>query len=127
MKKNWKRILIIALILVTAFGILNIFSTGIPVGKAVLTYKGTQVTLTPEESYQMWKIFVFKFYRYGIGGCPYEEDVTISFGNAVYAIATDDCYTAKEWNKEKYFEFNRLEFQQIAALFEKYCGDTSID
>lgn len=122
----WKRMLIIAIVLAVVLGILRFFTTGIPIGKAVLTYKGTQVTLTAEESFRMRWILSWKFYDYGIGGCPFREDISISFGNTVYAIACDGCASAKDWNNERYFIFNREEFEQIAALFEKYCDKTLI-
>lgn len=112
--------------LLAAYLIFTNFSTGIPAGEAVLHYEGKDFPLTREEAEQMRKVFRFKFYDFGIGGCPYEEDISISFGDTVFAIATDDCYTAKEWDAERYIEFSRREFEQIAALFKKYCGDTPI-
>lgn len=133
MKRRTKAILICIVILIllilTLLAVHLIFvnfSTGTPDGEAVLHYEGKDFLLTSEEAEQMRKIFRFKFYDYGIGGCPYEEDISISFGNTVYAIATDGCFTAKEWDAERYIVFSRSEFEQIAALFKKYYGDTQI-
>ena len=120
------RVLCIALILLVIGITIICQSTDIPMGTAVLQYEGKEVTLTQEEAFRMRCIFSFKFYEYGIGGCPYEEDISITFGNTVYAIATDGCYTAKDWHGEHYISFNSVEFDAIAALFEKYFGKTVI-
>lgn len=122
-KKIWISILGIALVILA----ISFFSsTCIPTGEVTLCYQDIEVTLTPVEAELMREIFSFKFYNGGIGGCPYEEDVTITFGNKAYAIAMDGCYTAKEWHSNRCIEFNRVEFGLIKGLFEKYCGKTEI-
>lgn len=127
MKKSTKKwVMGIALAALIIGGILAIPNTGITFRKAVLHYEGTAIELPVEEALLMRMIFSFKLYDPGIGGCPFEEDVSISFGDTVYAIALDGCHCAKDWNKEKYIELNNLEYQQIAALLKKYCGDTPI-
>jgi len=127
MEKSTKiRIVCICLAILVILSTLAIPSTGNPSGKAMLHYEGTSVELTATEAVSMQQIFRFKLYNDGIGGCPFEEDISISFGDTVYAIALDGCHCAKDWNKERYIELNDLEYQQIAALFKKYCGDTPI-
>lgn len=101
--------------------------TGVLIGNAALRYQGTEVTLTAEESALMREIFRFKFYNRGIGGCPFDENTSISFENTVFAIALDDCYSAKDMRNNLFIEFNREEFQEIIAVYEKYFGDTMID
>ena len=125
-KKIWMSILGIALAVLVILAVLSFSSTRIPTGEVVLRYKDTEVVLTEEEAFRMRLIFSFKIYDGQIYGCPYEEDIGIKFGDTVYAIATDGCYTAKEWHGGRCFEFNSVEFEQIAALFQKYCGDTVI-
>ena len=127
MKKSAKIwIICICLATLVILCILAIPNTGNPSGKAMLHYEGISVELTVAEALCMREIFRYKLYNDGIGGCPFEKDISISFGNTVYAIALDGCRCAKDWNKEKYIELNNLEFQQIADLFKKYCGDTPI-
>ena len=119
-------LILLILALFATYLIFTNFSTGIPSGEAALHYDGKDFPLISEEAEQMKKIFRFKFYDFGIGGCPYEEDISITFGDTVFAIATDGCYSAKEWDAERYIVFSRSEFEQIAALFKKYCGNTPI-
>ena len=133
MKRSTKAVLICIVLLILLILALLIahhicvnYTTCVPTGEAVLHCEGKSFPLTWKDAEQMRKIFDFKFYNPGIGGCHYEGDVAISFGDRVFAIALDGCWTAKEWNIERYIEFNRLEFEQIAALFKKYCGDTPV-
>ena len=127
MKKSAKIwIICTSLAALVLLGILTIPNTGNPSGKEMLHYKDTSVELTAAEALCMREIFRYKLYNDGIGGCPFEKDVSISFGDTVYAIALDGCQCAKDWNKEKCIELNNLEFPQIAALFKKYFGDTPI-
>ena len=131
MNKRRKIILIGIILLILAVLIVHLvyvnYSTSVPTGTAVLHCEGKSFPLTWKESEQMRKIFDFKFYNPGIGGCYYEEDIAISFGDRVFAIALDGCWTAKEWDAERCIEFNRLEFELIAALFKKYCEDAPVN
>ena len=125
MKKNiWILCVVLVVILVLTIAVLS--TTGVPLGEVTINYEGTTITLTSVEASLMRSIFSFKIYKGGIGGCPYEEDISIAFGNTVYAIATDGCYTAKDWQNGRCFEFNNVEFEAIAALFERYFGNTPI-
>ena len=117
---------VIALAVIVVLGILVIPSTGIPSGKALLHYEGTSFELTKDEASRVQLIFLFKNYNDGIGGCPFQQDISISIGDTVYAIALDGCHCIKNWQKDKCFELSDTEFQQIADLFKKYCGDTLI-
>ena len=127
MKKYiWILIVCVVLVIVAVVAVFYFASTGVPPGEVTLRYKGTAVTLTEEEAALMREIFSLKFYNGGIGGCPYEEGTSITFGDTVYAIATDGCHTAKDWQNGCCFEFNRDEFDAIAALFTKYFGNTPI-
>lgn len=119
-------IICISLAALALLGILTIPNTGNPSGKAVLQYEDISVELTSEEASCIQQIFRHKHYNDGIGGCPFEKSISISFGETVYAIALDGCRCAKDWNKERYLELNESEYQQIAALFNKYCGETPI-
>jgi len=126
-KKIWISLLFVVLAILAVVAVFYFTSTCVPLGEVKLCYEGTEVVLTSTEASLMRSIFSFKIYNGGIGGCPYEEAISISFGNTVYAIATDDCYTAKEWQSGRCFEFNPVEFEAIAAMFAKYFGDTPID
>ena len=126
-----KRFVVLAICAIIAIAIImyigSNITTGIPVGDATVSYRGTEFTLTDEEAAEMQQIFAWKVYNRGIGGCPFNENTAISFGETVFAIATDDCYSAKDMRNELCIEFDRDEFQKIIALYEKYFGDTVID
>lgn len=119
-------VICISLAALVLLGILTIPNTGNPSGKAMLQYEDISVELTDEEVSYIQQIFRYKRYNDGIGGCPFEKNISVSFGETVYAIALDGCRCAKDWNKEKYLELNESEYQQIAALFKKHFGDTPI-
>lgn len=123
-KKIWIPILCAALLLMIVAAVFYFESTGVPSGEVTIHYGRKAVTLTPDEADLMRSIFRFKFYNNGIGGCSYDQSTCITIGDTVYAIATDGCYTAKNWQNGRCFEFNREEYDQIAALFEKYFGKT---
>ena len=116
-------ILLILTLLIIHYAYAN-YSTGVPAGEVVLHHDGKEFSLTSEEAEQMRKIFRFKFYDLGIGGCYYEEGTALSFGDRKFAIALDGCYTAKEWDAERYMRLSSSEFEQIADLFKKYWEDT---
>ena len=58
----------------------------------------------------------------GIGGCPYTEKVSISFGNQVFLLATDGCHTICDMQNEKYYEVSSENWAYIASLFEYHGG-----
>ena len=101
--------------------------TGIPMGDVKLRYKGIEAALTEEDASTLRELFRFKLYDRGIGGCPFQKDTSISFGNTVFAIALDDCYSAKNMNNGACVVFTSEEFQKIIEIYETYFGDTEID
>jgi len=60
----------------------------------------------------------------GIGGCYYHEDISISFGDQVFAIAWDGCETLWDMNTDKYYEIEKKDWEYILSLFETRGIDT---
>lgn len=123
----WKYIIIgVLLLLVVSFVLFN-FSTGFPFGEVTLLNQGDSVTLSGSEAVSVRALFIFRFYRYGIGGCPFKDGVSLTIGNREFALATDGCYSAKDLQNEDCMEFNRMEWKVIKDLYAKYFGKTLLD
>ena len=120
-----KKLIIIGIIfLLIAAVILGIFSTGLPLGMVILHNQEESVALSGAEATAVRTLFIFRFYRYGIGGCPFTDGVSITVGNRAFALATDGCYSAKDLQNDDCMEFNRLEWKRIKDLFAKYFEKT---
>lgn len=127
MKKSVVVILIVALVLaLIAAVILGVHSTGPLFGTVTLHNKRETFTLSGQEAKDIQRLFAFRFYRYGIGGCPYKDGAWLSIGGREFALATDDCYTAKDLKNENCMEFSRTEWEQITKLYTRYFGYTSL-
>ena len=122
-----KYIIIAAIVLLIAGVILGIFSTGLPLGMVILHNQEESVALSGAEAAAVRTLFIFRFYRYGIGGCPFTDGVSITIGNREFALATDGCYSAKDLQNDDCMEFNRLEWKRIKDLFANYFGETLLD
>lgn len=58
----------------------------------------------------------------GETACPFDEDISISFGDQVYAIAYDDCAMVWDPKGDEYYEISKEGRAYIVSLFEKYVG-----
>ena len=97
---------------------------------AILRYSGiwfgdqgdyTQ-TLTEEETRKVKDYLTSAKYNPGVGGCPFDERVSITFADQVFAIAGDGCTTIWIVGTDKYYTISEEGRKYIASLFEKYCG-----
>ena len=54
--------------------------------------------------------------------CGFDEDISITFGNQVFAIACDDCAVVKDCSSGKYFDITNEDKEYLVSLFEEYGG-----
>ena len=97
---------------------------------AVLTFEGPYTnghdgppqTLTAEETTRVEEILEEAEYIPSGAGCPFKENVSISFGDRVFAISCDGCNTVLDIEAQRYYEVTREGRQYIIDLFKKYMG-----
>ena len=111
-----KYILIGLAVLVVIILVISLFSTGLPMGKVIITDSTGSVTLSGEEATAFRMFFAFRFYRYGIGGCPFNDGVSISIGNQKFALATDGCQCIKDLTNGPCMELNHEDWQTLMNL-----------
>ena len=84
-----------------------------------------QATLTEEEAARVIDILDGNTYApafTGVPACGFSEDISLTVGGRIYAIAQDTCSTVKDCGKDKYFSIRDQEAAYIHILFEKYGG-----
>lgn len=81
----------------------------------------TQI-LTEEETRNVKAYLSSAEYTPGEGGCPFDEDISITFGDQVFAIAYDDCPGVWLLDSDKYYTMSEEGRNYIVSLFEKYVG-----
>lgn len=97
---------------------------------AVLTFEGPYTnghsappqTLTPEETARVEEILEEAEYIPSGAGCPFNEGVSISFDERVFAISCDGCNTVLDIEAQRYYEVTREGRQYIIDLFKTYTG-----
>lgn len=126
-----KRFALFVLLLVLLICVSGCSQIRIPQNElAVLTYHehvmgNTETiveTLTAEESARVRQILMDAKHNAGIGGCAYYEDVSLTFGEQVFAVANDGCETIWDIQNDKYYEVDKEDWTYIKALFEQYGG-----
>ena len=129
MKK--KVILIVSIVLVvllalSALQICHQHSTWLPQGVITIHNQGESFTLIGSEDRAIRSLFTLRFYRYGIGGCPYTDGVSITIGDREFFLATDGCASAKDSRNGNCMEFNQVDWKQIQKIFFDHFGKTLI-
>ena len=84
-----------------------------------------QVTLTVDEAARVIDILDGNTYApafTGVPACGFSEDISLTVGGRIYAIARDTCSTVKDCGKDKYFSTRDDEMTYIHTLFDKYGG-----
>jgi len=97
-------------------------------GNATLNYfgnvKGNNVeltqTLTEGETQVVKKYLNLARYCHDGAGCPFDENISIAFGDQVFAIATDDCPTIWVVGSNDYYTISDAGRSYIISLFQKY-------
>lgn len=97
---------------------------------AVLKFQGkmlgdnTELTqiLTREETTIAREYLSSAEYTPGQGGCPFDKDISISFGDQIFAIGYDDCPSVYWINSDKCYTVSTEGRNYIVSLFEKYVG-----
>lgn len=98
--------------------------------RATLRFKGKWIdddtfvtqTLTPWETRCVKGILASAEPVIGATACLFDEDVSLSVGGQVYAIACDECNMVKGPKEEEYYEISDVGRAYIVSLFEKYVG-----
>ena len=112
-----KKYIIIGFAIVLAIVlIVGIFSTGLPMGHVTLSNSSTSVSLSGSEAMAFRTFFTFRFYRYGIGGCPFNESTSIRFGNREFVLATDGCYCVKDVKSGHCIELNEQQWSRLQNM-----------
>ena len=130
MKKKVIGVISIAIVVILALSALQIchqHSTWLPQGVVTIHNQDQSVTLSEAEAKAVRAIFTLHFYRYGIGGCPYGDGVSITIGDREFFLATDGCPTAKDSKNGNCMEFDRVQWHQIQKIFSEHFGETLID
>lgn len=60
--------------------------------------------------------------RSSIPSCGFDEDISITFGDRVFAIAGDDCPVVKDCAKDSHFYITEADKAYLVSLFEEYGG-----
>ena len=83
--------------------------------------KLTQI-LTEEETRIAKAYLSSAEYTPGVGGCPFNKNISITFGDQVFAIAYDGCPIIWILDSDKYYTMSEEGRTYIVSLFEKYVG-----
>ena len=114
-------------ILLLVFVKFAVHSTGHLSGNVQIHNKENVVTLSDAEAAALYKFFPSRFYNYGVGGCPFDGGLSITFGDREFALAYDGCACAKDLKTGHCIEFSRSEWLQVREIFSKYFGKTLLD
>ena len=99
-------------------------------GNATLNFSGnslgdttdlTQI-LTEEETEKVEAYLSSAEYVPGGVACPFDSETSITFGEQIFAISTDDCPTVLLVGSNQYYRMSEEGRNYIVSLFEKYVG-----
>lgn len=99
-------------------------------GNATLKFHGTakddrtELTqiLTEEETRKVNAYLSAAEYIPAGAGCPFDENISITFGKQVFAIAYDDCHSVWLVGSDRYYAVSDEGGKYIRSLFKKYVG-----
>ena len=80
------------------------------------------VTLTAEETKMVKKYLSAAKYEADGAGCPFDENISIAFGDRVFAIGYDSCGTVRDMTMDEDYDLSKEARTYINSLFEKYTG-----
>ena len=97
-------------------------------GNATLNYcgkvRGNDIelsqALTAEETSSVKKYLTSARYCHDGAGCPFDENISIAFGDQIFAVATDDCPTVWIVGSDDYYTISDAGRSYIISLFQKY-------
>ena len=93
---------------------------------AAMTYyengntEGVSKPLTVEESENLRRILKDAKHNAGIGGCAYDKERILVFGDREFMFADDGCLTMMDVENEKYYEVDKEDWEYIMQLFVQY-------
>ena len=102
-------------------------------GEAVLTCETKRITnrieeqlvietLTAEETRMVKKYLSSAKYEADGAGCPFDKNVSIAFGDRVFAIGFDSCGAVRDVTMNEDYGLSKEGIAYINSLFEKYVG-----
>ena len=122
-----KKIALIVCVLVMMLCVCGCSQIRIPKNElAVMTYyeqgntEGVSKTLTAEESENLRQILKDAKPHAGIGGCAYDKERILVFGDREFMFADDGCLTMMDVENEKYYEVDKEDWEYIMQLFVQY-------
>ena len=125
-----KRVFAALLVLISLFSLIGCSKISIDYdGNATLKFCGKREgdsteltkTLTEEETYTVKTFLSSAEHSSGVG-CPFDENISITFGDQVFAIAYDDCPSIWLVGSDKYYTLSKEGTAYIVSLFEEYVG-----
>jgi hypothetical protein len=125
-----KRLLVIVLVLCTAFVLFYCSKTHVSSdAKVTLIFavhgEDIRVVLTDDEAAKVIDIIDGKRYdpiASGVPACGFGKDVAFKVGLRTFAIAQDKCSCMQDLGNLRFFNISDEDIQYIHALFEKYGG-----
>lgn len=79
-------------------------------------------SLTDEETRKVKSILSAAVRQYSMPACPFDNEISLAFGDRVFAIAYDGCAMVLEAETGKYFAISDDGKEYFISLFEKYAG-----
>jgi hypothetical protein len=125
-----KRPLCIFLILSILLLLCSCSQTQVKAGEAVtlsfvLDGQNIHEQLTAEETARVITILTGNTYRpifSGVPSCGFDQNISLTAGGRIYAIARDTCNTIQDLHNQRYFSVSQEDIAYIHSLFEKYGG-----
>ena len=72
--------------------------------------------LSAEDSESLRQLLKNAKYNASIGGCSYNKQCTLAFGDQVFIFADDGCLTMMDVGNEKYYQISQEDWQDIMRL-----------
>ena len=127
MQIKTKRILIAAIVVVitlsAVFAVREFLDIFWGFETVTIHQDGMTQTLPVTEASAVIRILNTKEYTPGQGGCPFDEKLTITVGDTVFALSQDGCHGLMETKNQRYYSLNQSGWDALQRIFLKYDGD----
>jgi hypothetical protein len=127
MQPKIKRLFIVSIVVVitllSVFAVRKYFHIFWGFETVTIHQNGMTQTLPVTEASAVIRILNTKEYTPGQGGCPFDENLTITVGDTVFALSQDGCHGLMEIKNQRYYSLNRSGWDALQSIFLKYGGD----
>ena len=122
--KKLLSILLVSTLIFSLIGCAKISVTDKSSATLTFIHDGKNITeaLNEEEANKLKAIFDGKALYSDSPSCAFSEDISISFGEQVFAIACDSCNVVKDCTSGKFFKVSEREKETIIAIFKNHGG-----